>query len=526
MPHLDTSDAKEQATANALIQRFDKDHFQRLLLEWVAVSFRQPEHFRLRRIFEYLNPSVAAKNARISRNTVRKRIADLNVKVPGQIHIAFDGWRPRNRHALYEIVCFYVDDNGAPSKLVPGLPELKGSHSGEIIAAQILESLESYEIIDKVGYMTLDNAGNMDTATQETAMAMGVDLKQRRVRYFGHVLNMVTKALLFGQNPAAFKAEVDEEPGFDAVQHAIWRKRGPVGKLHNLIHWIHRSDKLTHRLRALQGDFFQHSDSPRIRARKPLDVIRDNQTRWLECRNGVRRKEEVPLCVREESLLSENDWKVVELMDEVLVDFEEAIRMLEGDAQRRTRKGGRIEVYGNMWDVALTDEFLMQRLETWKATAENYPDPEYFKVSINLGRCKLNDYYTKLDETPAYYASAILNPFLRWAYFENTWTDRAQLVWLQEAKRTVRKLWEEEYKSLPRLSLPDGEPQLKRLKVMSALERHRACRTSSLPGENSCLTCPWDADYDEYDHWLLNSDAKHDPLVTDPVRYWWERRND
>ncbi|RKK19120.1 hypothetical protein BFJ67_g17583, partial [Fusarium oxysporum f. sp. cepae] len=66
MLHLDTSDAKEQAVANALIQRFDRDHFQRLRLELVVdanVSFRQPEHCQLRHIFEYLNPSVAATNA-------------------------------------------------------------------------------------------------------------------------------------------------------------------------------------------------------------------------------------------------------------------------------------------------------------------------------------------------------------------------------------------------------------------------------------------------------------------------------
>jgi hypothetical protein len=62
MLNLDTSDPKEQAIANVLIQRLDKDRFQRLLVEWVVdanISFRQPEHARLRRIFEYLNPSVA-----------------------------------------------------------------------------------------------------------------------------------------------------------------------------------------------------------------------------------------------------------------------------------------------------------------------------------------------------------------------------------------------------------------------------------------------------------------------------------
>ncbi|KEY73851.1 hypothetical protein S7711_10131 [Stachybotrys chartarum IBT 7711] len=428
MLNLDTSDPKEQAIANALIQRFDRDHFQRLLLEWVVdanISFRQPEHCRLRRIFEYLNPSVAATNAHISHNTVRKRIVDLHLrhkahiidylrKVPGQVHIAFDGWHSRNRHALYGIVCFYIDNNGAPSKLVLGLPELKISHSGENIATQILEILESYEILDRVGYITLDNAANTDTAAEEVTQALGLGPKKRRVRCFGHVLNLVVKALLFGHKAEAFEAEVDGEPGFDAIQHEIWRQKGPVGKLHNLVHWIHRSDKLTYRLRALQEEFFQHSDSPKTRARKPLDVVRDNQTRWLstlymmrrglklrpfledlvekatvefnrERRNGVRKKEEMPLCLREESLLNGNNWGVIELMDKVLVDFEEALRMLEGDAQRRVRKGGRIEAYGNMWDVASTYEFLMDRLEEWKATAENYPDPEHFKININLG---------------------------------------------------------------------------------------------------------------------------------------------
>lgn len=74
MLNLDASNPKEQAIANALIQRFDMNHFQRLLLEWVVdanISFRQPEHDRRRRIFEYLNPSVAATNAYISHNIVR-----------------------------------------------------------------------------------------------------------------------------------------------------------------------------------------------------------------------------------------------------------------------------------------------------------------------------------------------------------------------------------------------------------------------------------------------------------------------
>ncbi|KAM4060766.1 restless-like transposase [Hirsutella rhossiliensis] len=222
MLNLNASDPKEQGIANALIQRFDKDHFQRLLLEWVVdanVSFRQPEHCRLRHIFEYLNPSVAVTNAHISHDTVRKRIVDLYTRYKTCVIDNLKSTRP-NSHCVRRLAfqesarfirdyMFYIDKDGVPSKLVLGMPELKISHSGENIAAQILEILESYEILDKVGYITLDNAGNMDTATEEIAEALGFDPKKRRVRCFGHVLNLVVKALLFGHKADAFEAEIN-----------------------------------------------------------------------------------------------------------------------------------------------------------------------------------------------------------------------------------------------------------------------------------------------------------------------------
>ncbi|KAM0742755.1 hypothetical protein ACQRIT_002932 [Beauveria bassiana] len=319
MLNLDTSNPKEQAIANALIQRFDKAHFQRLLLEWVVdanVSFRQPEHWRLRRVFEQ-----------------------------------------------YQARSIWHSMAGA---LETGRP---------YIAAQNMEILESYEILDKVGYITLDNAANMDTAVEEIADALGWDPLKRRVRCFDHVLNLVVKALLFGHKSEASEAEVDGGSGIDAAQHEVWRKKGPIGKLHNLIHWIHRSDKLTYRLRALQEELLQRSGGPGAQTRKPLDVVCDNQIRWLstfymirralklrsflddlvektmievnrERRNGIRKKEELPLCLREESLSNERDWAVIELLEKVLVDFEEALAnarrwRTDAAAQRRTCRGVR-----------------------------------------------------------------------------------------------------------------------------------------------------------------------------------------
>jgi hypothetical protein len=73
--------------------------------------------------------------------------------------------------------------------------------------------------------------------------------------------------------------------------------------------------------------------------------------------------------------------------------------------------------------------------------------------------------------------------------------------------------------------MPDKAPPLKRFKVMSALERHRAYRTLTLPGRSSSQGS-LNSDRDEYDHWLSNPDARNDPLVTDPLQYWWEKRDD
>ncbi|KAM3465173.1 hypothetical protein MY5147_009348 [Beauveria neobassiana] len=129
-------------------------------------------------------------------------------------------------------------------------------------------------------------------------------------------------------------------------------------------------------------------------------------------------------------------------MDSVLVDFEEAIRMLNGEDQKQV---GEV------------------------TTAKSYPDLEHFKININLDWDKLNEYYTKLNETPVYYASAILNPVSRWEYFENTWTDVAQRPRLQKAKEMVRELWEEGYKSVPSLQVAEDDLSLRKLKVMSAL---------------------------------------------------------
>lgn len=242
---LDTAKPLEQAIANSFIKGFDRDHFQRLVVQWVVNTnrpFTDAEDPDLRAIFEYLNPSVALREAHVTGDSIRNKIIaeyykhrDTIIGVlrhcPGLVHISFDGWTARNRHGLCGIACFFRDEQNRPLKIVLGLPEISKRHTGENIAAEVFAVLDLFGIRDKVGYTTLDNAANNDTAMDTLGGLLGFDGKRRRVRCFGHILNLAAKALLFGKCADALELD-DPCSGAGVVsdaEWATWLKKGPVG---------------------------------------------------------------------------------------------------------------------------------------------------------------------------------------------------------------------------------------------------------------------------------------------------------
>ncbi|KAG7418779.1 hypothetical protein Forpe1208_v003635 [Fusarium oxysporum f. sp. rapae] len=514
MMKLNTRDAREQQIANQIIGRFDRLVFQRLVVSWIInsnSSFRQSEDPYLRAAFEYLNPLVNTTEAHITHNTVRRRILQVyeenkaEIKralatAPGLLHIAFDGWRSNNRHALYGICCYFLNTLGQPGKLVLGLPELVDRHSGGNIAAHVVEVLRSYGITHKVGYFTLDNASNNDTAMEEIGKALGFE------------------------------------------------------------------DSLTNLLRSLQLTAYSKSDDPVVRAKKPLDVIIDVVTRWLSTLYMIRRalllkdfledlwyeqkseweglvlrgkksSSEMPLCLRDENKLAEKDWAIISLFNEVLQHFEHVLITLEGDGQQRKRKEGYIGAYGCLWDTLLGYEYLLGKMEVYKAAAHRYPDPEHFKVNINLCWKKLDKYYSRLDETPVYYAAIALHPAYRWGYFEDVWADRPD--WIQTAKSLVEELYRSHYE--PRIISRDrerGEPVTKKRRIYrNPFDEYReesrqaptllqpaSSMTTLLQAEDAASSSTH-AVGDEYSDWFRDV-HKSDQNILDPISYWYERREE
>ncbi|EFZ03316.2 HAT dimerization [Metarhizium robertsii ARSEF 23] len=147
----------------------------------------------------------------------------------------------------------------------------------------------------------------------------------------------------------------------------------------------------------------------RIRARKPLDLVIDNDTRWLsqlymlrraitlrpyieqlilkhrqqweqdnrsKRSENLRKSAKVPRIWLEENQLTFHDWAVLEHLATLLGFYEDAVKTLEGDGQQHKRKGGWLGSYGNIWEVIQGFEFLLEVLEEYKQLASGMPDPE------------------------------------------------------------------------------------------------------------------------------------------------------
>ena len=97
------------------------------------------------------------------------------------------------------------------------------------------------------------------------------------------------------------------------------------------------------------------------------------------------------------------------------------VKTLERDGHFRQRKQGWFGAYGNIWDVILGYNGLLNTLEEYKQLAAGFPDAGYFRIGINLAWDKLDEYYRRLNETTIYYTAMALYPAYRWDWFDETW---------------------------------------------------------------------------------------------------------
>jgi len=290
LANLNPHRLKDQAVMNAFIASFDPLQFQRLLIRWVAcdnVPFNKLESRYFRELMEYANSAIIESGSLPTHNTIREWIirsfnghkgviTELLGRSLSKINVSFDAWSSRKFTSLLGLTVHFLDEEGKLRTFLLGLPQIEGRHTGENLAERVGEIINEFGFEDRIGYFVTDNADNNDTCLEELGIEFGFNKKHRRLRCCGHIINLVARSILFGTDADAFEEECQADK---EVQDEIrlWRSRGPIGKLHNIVHWVQRSGQRISKLHQLQ---LIENTALNLEDKTTYDVIMDNATRW------------------------------------------------------------------------------------------------------------------------------------------------------------------------------------------------------------------------------------------------------
>ena len=106
------------------------------------------------------------------------------------------------------------------------------------------------------------------------------------MRCFGHILNLVAKSFLYRDDADAFELDGDHIEQLDDQERALrhWRRKGPVGKLHNIVKFIRASPQRIEAFKkagidkeaGLEPEIFCISEP----SKAELELKQNNATRW------------------------------------------------------------------------------------------------------------------------------------------------------------------------------------------------------------------------------------------------------
>ncbi|PZD22238.1 Dimer-Tnp-hAT domain containing protein, partial [Pyrenophora tritici-repentis] len=189
---------------------------------------------------------------------------------------------------------------------------------------------------------------------------------------------------------------------------------------------------------------------------------------------------------------------------DVLKPLKTATERLEG----RGKSGGS----GSIAEVIPVFEYLLsyyeQRVNSYAAVDYNaHPEaPEdHLATNLRAAWAKADDYYSKLDDSPAYYAATILHPYYK-HYLDKVWSDKPD--WIATNNSSFRALWAQ-YDTLPRAVRP--------LRVISN-DMDEAIDALINPSSSDEAS----AAEDEYTRWKRSEPAaeRGTEYANNPIKYW------
>ena len=360
------------------------------------------------------------------------------------IHFSIDMWTSPAKAGFQAIVVHWADAEARRiESALLSLKEFKGSHGGEEQGRVFLEVIREAGLQDKLGFFTMDNHTSNDKMLRHIANEIeNFDPILRRVRCYGHNLNLTVQAFLFGSRKESGEDRADEEDAINLAIHEVaqlskdsnldnkdkqelgreWRRLGSLGKLHNINVWARASTERYNSIVAAIGRAI------------PLD----NDTRWnswfIEVEVALLKRRELRDWIDEhwnelgDDALSREDWQELEDIKEFLQPFVDCTLNTQGITATLDR------AFESM-------ELIVKHFTDMKIKHSHNPQ---MLTRILTGWFKFDKYYRLADDTAVYAASILLHPELRKVYIEKSWDH--QKPYIEPAVRAVRVMWKKYFK--------------------------------------------------------------------------------
>jgi hypothetical protein len=323
---------------------------------------------------------------RASKGHVEKELSSAQTS----IHVSFDLWTSPNRLAFIAIFAHFLDREYRHKNRLIGFRRQLGTHAGENIADTLEEIIKDWGIGSRLGVAVCDNASCNDGCLRSffprfIPQMDNDDVKARRIRCFGHILNLVAKAFLFGEESDAFEIQSDFYDDLGQYQEGLehWRRKGPIGKLHNIVKFIRASPQRSEAFRNIAQECDDSEDAEDFifseASSKELELRQNNATRWNSTYLMIKRAWEKQAEIRAYLLslelgtassqlprqdhLTIDDWRLLNDIQHVL----EPIYSLTMRTQGHVHSGS----HGHLWELMTGMEFVLEHLEEWKALYDN-----------------------------------------------------------------------------------------------------------------------------------------------------------
>ena len=419
--------------------RIDEADYQKKLVDWAIcqdLTFRQVTHKDTRNLLAYQRPQLLSalpsshgtlvEYIKQSHQQRRDQLQDLLLSAQSRIHISFDIWMSTNGLSLLGVVSHFLNANMQHRTALLGLPRLRGSHSGENIASRLARIIQNYKISQKLGLFQMDNASNNNTCMERLmALVPGIH-EQARLRCLGHIFNLVVKAIVFGEGINDFERQL---LGCSSRDHyKLWSSLSAIGKIHNNVRWILRSDRRRQDFADCQAEALEDDE-----IYSHYELILDGGVRWNAVYNMLRRAKKLRKAFEhffrlhveapkdpqkyDHTLdkLDDSDWMEIDRFLTLLKPFKTISTQMQGNADLVNHEGS----YGALWEVFTSMNHLSEILTCEEAAVHN--EESRYADGIRMGLQKLNSYWDQMRMNEHYAAAVMLHPEYKDQWFTDKW---------------------------------------------------------------------------------------------------------